>query len=70
MVLAIFRILRPVYEAKSKVHGQHAAPSKGGEAEDEREDRDRGVRGSIASAPWEENAHAHDSLTREHEVWC
>jgi hypothetical protein len=23
-------------------------------------ERDRGVRGSIASAPWEENAHAHD----------
>jgi hypothetical protein len=24
-------------------------------------DRDRGVRGSVASAPWEENAHARDS---------
>jgi len=23
-------------------------------------ERDRGVRGSIASAPWEENTHAHD----------
>jgi len=29
--------------------------------EGERGVRDRGVRGSVASAPWEENAHARDS---------
>jgi len=27
-------------------------------------ERDRGVRGSIASAPWEENAHARDQAVR------
>lgn len=30
--------------------------------------RDRGVRGSIASTPWEENAHAHDNAVR-HGSW-
>jgi len=35
------------------------------EREDEKDDRDRGVRGSIASAPWEENAHAPYSERRE-----
>lgn len=29
--------------------------------EDEGRDRDTGVRGSVASAPWEDNAHAHHS---------
>jgi hypothetical protein len=29
-----------------------------------RDDRDRGVRGSIASAPWEENAHVRDSKNK------
>jgi hypothetical protein len=28
-------------------------------------ERDRGVRGSVASAPWEEDAHAHRSATRQ-----
>jgi hypothetical protein len=27
--------------------------------------RDRGVRGSIASTPWDQNAHAHDSTVRQ-----
>jgi hypothetical protein len=31
-------------------------------------ERDRGVRGSIASAPWDENAHAHDQAVR-HQSW-
>jgi hypothetical protein len=28
-------------------------------------ERDRDVRGSIASAPWEENAHAHEQAVRQ-----
>jgi hypothetical protein len=30
--------------------------------------RDRDVRGSVASTPWEENAHAHDNAVR-HRSW-
>jgi len=29
------------------------------------EDYDRSVRGSIAAAPWEENAHAHNSQNKK-----
>jgi hypothetical protein len=48
---------------KEDVRRKIAALEKSREAVDEKEtgDYDRGVRGSIASAPWEENAHAHDS---------
>jgi len=38
--------------------------------EDGRSERDKGVRGSVASAPWEENAHAHDESreANHHEI--
>jgi hypothetical protein len=50
----------PCTKAKSRGHGEDAALAKAREAVDETSERDRGVRGSVASAPWEENAHAHD----------
>ena len=49
--------------AKSRGHGHDAALAKAREAWD-RPGRDRSVRGSIASAPWEDNAHAPDKATR------
>lgn len=44
--------------------------AKAGEAELEARERDRGVRGTVASASWEQNAHAHDPGREayEHEV--
>jgi hypothetical protein len=46
---------------KSRTYGQVAALAKAREAEVEQTGRDRGVRGSVAPASWEQNAHAHDS---------
>jgi len=54
------RVPRP----KAEEHGDGAALSKAREAEGETSERDRDVRGSIASAPWDENAHAHDQAVR------
>lgn len=31
--------------------------------------RDTGVRGSVASAPWEQHAHAHDSRPQGNRAW-
>lgn len=57
-----------VSKAKSRGHGDGAALAKAREAEGETSVRDRDVRGSIASTPWEENAHAHDNAVR-HRSW-
>jgi hypothetical protein len=60
-------ILRPVPTSQKETYGQGTKQLEGSleEREDERGDRDRGVRGSIASASWEENAHARSSESRE-----
>jgi len=43
---------------RERADGEDAAPAKASEAEDETTGRDRDVRGSIATSPWEQNAHA------------
>jgi hypothetical protein len=55
----------PCSNAKSRRHGEVAALAKAGGAEGESRGSDRGVRGSIASAPWDQYAHAHDSAARQ-----
>jgi hypothetical protein len=55
----------PCSEAKSRRHGEIAALAKARGAEGDSRGSDRGVRGSIASAPWDQNAHAHDSTVRQ-----
>ena len=47
--------------AKNRSCGQVAALAKAREAGVEKTGRDRGVRGSVAAASWEQYAHAHDS---------
>jgi hypothetical protein len=67
VVLASLRILQLVPKAKSKGHDQEISspPEMDGEREGEpQEVCDRGDRGSIASAPWEENAHVGDSKNK------
>jgi hypothetical protein len=48
----------PYVPSKRRANGEHAADAKANEAEGETKGCDRGVRGSIAASPWEENAHA------------
>jgi len=45
-------------ERAKRANGEDAALAKASEAEAETKGRDRGVRGSIAASPWEENTHA------------
>jgi hypothetical protein len=60
MVLVALSILRPVPTLQKRTYGESLQLSRSRERrEDEKTgDYDRGVRGSIASTPWEENAHA------------
>jgi len=66
---ALRRILRPGYQGQKPRARRRCSPreSEGGGGWKTSE-RDRGVRGSIASAPWDENAHAHDQAVR-HPSW-
>jgi hypothetical protein len=59
VVLAVCPILRPVSTLREKDIRPGCSSHESGRGVRVNEvDRDRGVRGSVASAPWEENAHA------------
>jgi len=67
VVLAVFASSDPFQPVKTQANGEDKEAGNTGEARWSvrmNEERDRGVRGSIACAPWEENAHARVSSPR------
>jgi hypothetical protein len=72
VVSALFRILRPARQGQKPTRAARWQLRRRQERREEAERRDRGVRGSIASTPREENARARDP-SREangHETMC
>jgi len=64
LILALRPILRPAYLGQKPTAQRKCSPREGEGGARLAAERDRGVRGSIASAPWEENAHAHENAVR------